>query len=277
MPSIESLLRPVAPDAAPATVILDPRLQGLPDTAHGGSVLGVFLLAAGAGPRARVHGLYRRRVPLGVPLRLARHEAGEGHAFTLSESPDTVLVEGSVTPRPEGDLRPAPPGGGGEPLPVSTSCLACGTDNPVGLQARLVADEAAVWCAWSPRAPFTTEDGRLAPVALTTLLDETAFWLGALATGESGMTTDLAVSLAGPVSLDGPIVVAGSRAAVRPHADDPRYWHTEVAARDGSGRVVATARITFVAVRGAARRLAQGMLRLNPPGVVRRVFPAYVR
>jgi len=39
---------------------------------------------------------------------------------------------------------------------------------------------------WQPRAPFRRADGSLAPAALTTLLDEAAFWLGALATGESG-------------------------------------------------------------------------------------------
>jgi hypothetical protein len=40
---------------------------------------------------------------------------------------------------------------------------------------------------------------------------------------------------------------------------------------------VATARITFVAVRGAARRLVTGMLAMNDPACVRRVFPAYTR
>jgi len=38
---------------------------------------------------------------------------------------------------------------------------------------------------------------------------------------------------------------------------------------------VASAVITFVAVRGAARRLVHGMLAVNAPEVLRRVFPAY--
>ena len=113
--------------------------------------------------------------------------------------------------------------------------------------------------------------------ALTTLLDETAFWLGALATGESGMTTDLAVTLHGPVPFGAALTVSGRRATVRPHADDRRYWDTEVAARDAAGALVASARITFVAVRGAARRLVTGMLAINDADVVRRVFPAYAR
>ncbi len=61
---------------------------------------------------------------------------------------------------------------------------------------------------------------------------------------------------------------------LRPREDDPRYWQTETAVHDDRGAPVASARITFVAVRGAARRLAIGMLAMNPADVVRRVFPA---
>ena len=74
-----------------------------------------------------------------------------------------------------------------------------------------------------------------------------------------------------------PITVAGARSAVRPRADDARYLDTVIAARDAAGRVVASAAITFVAVRGAARRLATGMLAVNDAVLLRRVFPAYVR
>jgi len=63
---------------------------------------------------------------------------------------------------------------------------------------------------------------------------------------------------------------------VRPRGDDPRYRETDVVAL-ADGAVVATARITFVVVRGAARRLVAGMLAMNDPACVRRVFPAYAR
>jgi hypothetical protein len=63
---------------------------------------------------------------------------------------------------------------------------------------------------------------------------------------------------------------------VRQRLDDPRYWDTEVSARDETGRTLARGRITFVAVRGAARRLVAGMLAMNPPDIVRTAFPAYV-
>jgi hypothetical protein len=63
---------------------------------------------------------------------------------------------------------------------------------------------------------------------------------------------------------------------VRPRNDDARYQDTEIVARAGD-QIVATARITFVVVRGAARRLVSGMLGMNDPECVRRVFPAYMR
>jgi hypothetical protein len=79
-----------------------------------------------------------------------------------------------------------------------------------------------------------------------------------------------------PVPFGTPITVVGQRDRVSPRHDDGRYWDTRVVVRDPTG-VVATAEITFVAVRGAARRLITGMLAMNPPEIVRRVFPAYAR
>src|SRR5206468_7380102 len=135
---------------------------------------------------------------------------------------------------------------------ISRGCFACGSDNPLGLAVQLRADETAVGGTWTPRPGFRRTDGTLSPLALTTLLDEAAFWLGALATGESGMTTELRVALHADAPFDAPVTVSAARASVRPRNEDPRYQETEIVARAG-GHVVATARITFVVVRGAAR------------------------
>jgi acyl-coenzyme A thioesterase PaaI-like protein len=158
---------------------------------------------------------------------------------------------------------------------VSTTCFACGIDNTLGLRARLTIDHERVGGVWAPSAAFRAGDA-LATVAVTTLLDEAAFWLGAAASGEAGMTTELRIRLHAPAAF-GRVVVAGSRASVRARADDPRYWDTEIAAWDDRGTLVATAAITFVAVRGVARKLVAGLLAVNPPDVLRRVFPTYVR
>ncbi|MGH7276022.1 MAG: hypothetical protein ACREIY_03210, partial [Candidatus Rokuibacteriota bacterium] len=227
MATIDSVLRRSLEDRAGSLILtLDPAFQGLPDTAHGGSVLAAFDALAGLhGPR-QVAGVYRKRVPLGTPLALAVGNINGAHTFVLSEG-DSILVDGRVAPAADG--RPAPrapssttlatgptadvsgasrpatprsygspsgPGArAGHPLPVSRTCFACGVENSLGLRVQLTADDDAVRATWAPRAEFAVDDGSLATVALTTLLDEAAFWLGALATGESGMTTELAVTL----------------------------------------------------------------------------------
>ena len=274
MSTTDALRTALAGEGDSRTLRLDRAFQGLPDTAHGGSVLAAFDAAAGrVGPRT-LRGHYLKRVPVGTPLAL---RVAGGVRFTLLDG-DAVLVSGAVEDAAGGETPLAEPPPADAPLlPISRGCFACGTDNALGLGARLRADDHVVGGVWAARPGFRRDDGTLAPVALTTLLDEAAFWLGALATGESGMTTELRVMLHADVKGDETIVVAGSRETVRARADDARYWDTRIVARDAGGRVVASAAITFVAVRGAARRLAAGMLAVNDAEVIRRVFPAYVR
>jgi len=281
MSTIDATLRGAIRGAGNAlTLTLDPAFQGLPETAHGGSVLGLFdVLAARRGART-LRGRYLRRVPLALPLALTLTPEGGVFGARVAELDGTSLVEGEVTaPVPDAPTTPAP---GAEPsasdpgpLPVSLGCFACGIENSRGLGAHLGVDARAVTGVWTPRADFRGDDGRLSTVALTTLLDEAAFWLGALASGESGMTTELAVTLHGDAPADGVVHIRGERAATRARADDRRYWDTRVSAFDAAGRQLASAAITFAAVRGAARRLVTGMLAMNPRDVVRRAFPAY--
>jgi hypothetical protein len=275
MSTTDALLRAAIGGAADdLTLTLDPAFQGLPDTAHGGTLLAVFdTLAATAGAREIV-GHYRRRVPLGAPLKLDVTRSARSVACRVLDAAAGVLVEGQVQPALE-------TGGGGAPaspevpLPVSRTCFACGIDNPIGLRAQLAFDAHAVGGVWTPDPRFLASDGRVATVALTTLLDEAAFWLGALATGESGMTTELRVTLHELPRAGQMVRISGERAGVQPRADDGRYWQTRVAAWNESGRLLAAAAITFVTVRGAARRLVNGLLAINSTEVVRRVFPAY--
>ena len=255
-------------------IAMDRGFQGLPDMAHGGSVLALFDGAADLdGPR-RVRAHYLKRVPLATPLTLRRIEVEGCARFDLVDAGGTTLVDGEVSPMPP-PVAPATAIGRGEPLPLSSSCFVCGTDNEIGLRATMTCDDAAVAGIWEPHEGFRTPDGAVAPVAITALLDEAAFWLGALATGESGMTTVLDVTLLRPVRFGAPITIAGDRHRVLPRPDDPRYLDTKIVALD-AGEPVASARITFVAVRGAARRLSSWLAQTNPSDVIRRVFPAYV-
>ena len=265
----------VSGDGNAALLTLDPAFQGLPDTAHGGTVLAVFDAAARWHGAHAVIGHYRKRVPLGAPLPLKIRRTQAAVGFQVLDESSVLLVEGAVIAAAPAVARSVMPPETGELLPVSSRCFACGVDNPLGLQARLFFDAGAVWTRWQPPGRFRAQEGALAPVALTTLLDETAFWLGALATGEAGMTTELRVTLHDTARAEETITVVGSRASTSARPDDDRYWDTAITAHAGS-RVVASATITFVAVRGAARKLVAGMFAMNEREIVARVFPKYL-
>src|SRR5712691_9588491 len=65
MVTIDSLLRGSLADRGGDLVLtLDPAFQGLPDTAHGGSVLAAFDALTGLSMPRAVSGVYRKRVPL---------------------------------------------------------------------------------------------------------------------------------------------------------------------------------------------------------------------
>lgn len=265
----------VSGDGDAVLLTLDPAFQGLPDTAHGGTVLAAFDAVARWRGAHTVIGHYRKRVPLGAPLPLKIRRTQAAVGFQVLDPTRALLVEGAVIAAAPAAATSVMPPAAGEPLPVSSRCFACGVDNPLGLQARLLFDTGAVWTRWQPPARLRAEDGALAPVALTTLLDETAFWMGALATGEAGMTTELRVTLHDTARAEEAITVVGSRASVSARADDGRYWDTAITAHAGS-RLVASATITFVAVRGAAHKLVTGMLAMNERDMVARVFPTYI-
>src|SRR6059058_3665137 len=98
MTTIDSVLRRSLDDRSGELILtLDPHFQGLPDTAHGGSVLAAFDALAGlTGPR-HVGGVYRKRVPVGVPLALTHGRTEATHTFVLRDA-TSVLVNGRVAP-----------------------------------------------------------------------------------------------------------------------------------------------------------------------------------
>src|SRR4029079_4962346 len=131
-----------------------------------------------------------------LALRVRRD--GDGCHLEVAER-ETVLVRGDVRAVADSAGTPPPvPAPDALARPISRTCFACGLDNPLGLGATLRADDEIVGGTWTPRPGFATRAGTLSSVALTTLLDEAAFWLGALATGEAGMTTQLRVVLHAP-------------------------------------------------------------------------------
>jgi len=109
MTTIDSVLRRSLDDRSGELILtLDPHFQGLPDTAHGGSVLAAFDALAGlTGPR-HVGGVYRKRVPVGVPLALTHGRTEATHTFVLRDH-TSVLVDARIAPAADDDRRAAGP------------------------------------------------------------------------------------------------------------------------------------------------------------------------
>jgi len=109
------------------------------------------------------------------------------------------------------------------------------------------------------------------------LLDETAWWLGALASGEAGMTTEIRVTLERPDHPFGePLVALGRRDRVARLDRKGHFWKTETGVFTSGADRLASAEIIFAASRIYSRSLIPTLLLTNPPESVRRIFPGYV-
>src|SRR5256886_15826892 len=110
MTTIDSVLRRALDDRSGDLILtLDPAFQGLPDTAHGGSVLAAFDALAELGLPREVRGVYRKRVPLGVPLALKRVHVDAALECHLLGPDGTLLVDGRVAPVADGGHPPPGP------------------------------------------------------------------------------------------------------------------------------------------------------------------------
>ncbi|HKZ07839.1 MAG TPA: hypothetical protein VJU81_20400, partial [Methylomirabilota bacterium] len=77
------------------------------------------------------------------------------------------------------------------------------------------------------------------------LLDEVAWWLGALTLREGGLTNRLQVTLHAAGLPAGPLIAAGRFADVQPVDRKRTFWRTASALCDAGGTRLATATIVF--------------------------------
>ena len=260
-------------------------LQGFPETAHGGGVLAAFDLTAAqwiTTPAAArtLAGQIQRSIPLQTSLPLAVEASAGVVSLTLGDG-DKPLARCRVT-RVAAESAPPLNGWSGPPekslgFPTARGCLACGTENLIGLRIRLRFDDRWVWAEYRPPETYRAADGRIAPALYTVLLDEMAWWLGALASGEAGVTTDISITLHRPGHPFGDTLLAvGPRERVA--VTDPRghFWKTETAVLASDRALLASAAITFAGSRVYSKRLIPQLLKTNPPESLRPIFPTHV-
>ena len=162
------------------------------------------------------------------------------------------------------------------PMPLSDQCLACGADNPIGLRLGLRFDARFVWARFVPREPWRRPDGRLEPALAAVILDEIAWWLGALVSKEGGLTNRIDLVMRRPdAAVSGPLLAAGRFDAVVPVDRRRTFWRTHSALLAEDGRMLATAAIVFRAgAEYSSRQMAYFRARTDAE-IFARMFPGY--
>jgi hypothetical protein len=257
-------------------------LQSWPGIVHGGGLAALLdgaarSLGGDAGPR-RIEARLTSSVPIETVLDLeARAERGEPVSVTIADRgqplTSAIITAGADVAEPAGsDARVD--GGESWPLPFSDQCLACGAHNPLGLQLGLRFDAASVWARFEPRPPWRGPGGRVDPALPAVILDELAWWLGALVVKEGGLTNRIDLTVLRPDAASvGPLTAVGRFEAVTPIDRRRTFWRTHSALLAADGSRLATAAIVFRA--GAdysARQMAFFRARTDP-AIFRRMFP----
>lgn len=276
------------------------RLQSWPGMVHGGGVVALLDAAACALGGARtsrvVEGRLTASVPTETPLTLEGYADAGGTRLTILHD-GQILASGTTSAIEKGarttDAIHELAGGVSSadrsrpwpqvrdeawPLPTSEHCLACGADNPLGLQAGLRFDDTGVWALLLPRSPWLVREGGWHAAVAPVLLDEISWWLGAVVAREGGLTNRLRVTLhQREAGFAGPLVGAGRFDAVTPVDRRRTFWRTESALWASDGALVATASVVF---RGGPEYSAHQMEYFRsrtPLAVFGRMFPNYAR
>src|SRR5436309_5944614 len=255
-------------------------LSSWPGIVHGGGLVALFdavAVALGeiAAPRI-LEGRLTSSVPIDTALALEAHADDGAIRLTVLKAGQT-LASGAILALGPGERGATPAWSSadeGWPLPMSEHCLACGRLNPLGLRAELRFNEDGVWARLAPLAPWRTAGRRPHPAVGPVLLDEIAWWLGALVTKEGGLTNRIRVTLLEPDALvDAPLIAAGRFETVAPVDRKRTFWRTETVLMTADGRLLATASIVF---RGGAEYSARQLDYLRPrtpPEIFQRMFP----
>jgi hypothetical protein len=258
-----------------------PALQSWPGIVHGGALVALLDAASNAiggdGRPRRLEGRLTSSVPLETPLQLeGHHEAGSRTVSILDRGQPLTSV--TVTPEP-GEASAPPPWGwsGGEegwPMPLSDQCLACGAGNALGLQLGLRFDGEGVWARFRPREAWRGPGDRLDPALPAVVLDEVAWWLGALVAREGGLTNRIAITLLRPdAAVTGPVTAVGRFADVTPVDRRRAFWRTRSAVLADDGAPLATANIVFRAGPDYSARQIPFFRSRTDPAIFARLFP----
>lgn len=199
-----------------ATIVIDPRFNGLRDIALGGYVGGVL---AQKHPRTEV--TLRRPIRLGTPYQIA---TGADGSRELREGDDLLAVSLDASldfevPSPVGpdDSRAASAKYPGLKRHLISTCFTCGPLRQQGDGLRIfpgkVSGRDVVAAPWTPSVSLADPAGMVRPEYVWSALDCPTIWalilLGEPDSNELAVTARLAVDLVSPLPAGKPHVVMG--------------------------------------------------------------------
>jgi hypothetical protein len=278
--TIEDAFRRALAEAPRGRVAFPRDFQGFPGTVHGGAVAGLFYRVTTPRPPARLVMGLAHGVPTETALTLETGSAGARARLALVQG-DRRLAEAELTREDVPPVDPAPTLAAwrtgheaGTTLPGTATCLACGSDNPLGLGVRFRVNARFLWHHYTPRESYRAADGSVHAALVPIMLDELGWWLGALAQGECGVTTEIAVSVFRRLPF-APLLVVGDRAAVR-RDEDPRgrYARAEGFLLGEDGALLAHGAVRFAGSRAYTRRLLEPFLETTDAEILYGFFPS---
>jgi hypothetical protein len=278
--TIEEALRQTLREAPRGRITFARDFQGFPGTVHGGAVAALFYRVTTPRPPVHLRMDLERGVPTETPLAL--ETGSEGARARLAVSQDGRRLAAAELMREEvAPFDPAPTlaewraaSSAGAEVPHTKTCLACGSANPLGLAVRFLVNDRFVWREYVPQPAYRAANGALHAALVTIMLDELAWWLGALAQGECGVTTEVSLTVYARLPFT-PLLAIGDRQTVRPDEDvRGRYVRADALLLTADGTLLARAEVRFAASRAYTRRLLQPFLETTPPERFFSLFPA---
>ncbi len=254
-------------------------LSSWPGIVHGGGLVAALDEASSriggpSGPR-RIEGRLTSSVPVETPLQIEGYVEDRAVSVSLLDA-GQPLTSGSVRAidvPPRGTAPSWRGGADGWPLPMSEQCLACGSANPLGLRLGLAFDGEGVWARFVPSPAWRAREA-LHPALAPVVLDEIAWWLGALAMQEGGLTNRLDVTVTGASAAATELTVFGRFDEVT-RVDRRGSFRRTAVTLAAADVVIARASIVF---RGgpeySARQIGYFQGR-TAPDVFSRMFPNY--
>ncbi|MFH1103614.1 MAG: hypothetical protein V1757_01530 [Actinomycetota bacterium] len=229
-----------------SSILIPSRFNGPPDSGNGGYTCG--LIATVVGPMAEV--TLRRPPPLDRPLTITEANG----AWSVHDG-DLLIAEASIV---EWDLELPPAPSMDEAADASTryagfdrhefpTCFTCGVDRDdgLGIWPGRVAGTESVAAPWSAPDGIPVIGGALGPEIVWASLDCPGAWSWARARGHDPIVLGrMAARIVAPLPADGAFVSYAWALG-----EDGRKSYAGTAVADESGRVLAYARQTWIALR----------------------------